>query len=61
MSRRALTAETSAVRTGSYIAGRSRGGEDRKEDNVASPEVHRRGGDVNLFFYNFSNSDGDMT
>ncbi len=61
LSGQASTAGTSVVRTGSYTAGRSRGGEDRKEDNVETPEVHQRGGDVNLFFYNFSNSDGDMT
>jgi hypothetical protein len=39
----------SVVRTGSYKASRSLGGEDGKEDNVATPEVHQRGGDVNPF------------
>jgi hypothetical protein len=57
---RALTAGTSVVRTGIYMAGRSRGGEDGKEDNVVTLEVHQCRGDVNPF-YNFSNSDGDMT
>jgi hypothetical protein len=26
--------------------GESRGGDNRQEDNVATPEVHQRGGDV---------------
>jgi hypothetical protein len=32
------------------LYGKSLGGEDREEDNVATPEVHKHGGDFNLFF-----------
>ncbi len=32
------------------LYGKSPGGEDGKEDNMATPEVHQRGGDVNPFF-----------
>ncbi len=31
------------------LYGKSRGGDDDQEDNVATPEVHQRGGDVNPF------------
>jgi hypothetical protein len=33
----------------STVYDRSLGREDRKEDKVAAPEVHQRGGDVNPF------------
>ncbi len=42
------------------LYGKSRGGEDGKEENIATPEVHQWGEDGNPFF-NLSNSDGVMT
>ncbi len=31
------------------LYGKSRGGDDRQEDNVVTPQVHQRGEDVQLF------------
>jgi hypothetical protein len=36
--------DCNSINVGLY--GHSRGGGDRQEDNVATPEVHQRGGDV---------------